>query len=155
MSVSAIFLFCTVVGVADGDTLTARCDIEQIKIRLAEIDAPEKRQPFGMKSKQSLSELCFQRKAEIRQVDRDRYGRVVARVRCDDVDANAEQIRRGMAWVYDKYAKDASLYKLQDEARVMRTGLWADPDPIPPWNWRKSNKPRSNKYVNQEAANHG
>lgn len=155
MSVVTLLLLCAVVGVSDGDTLTALCDGEQIKVRLAEIDAPEKRQPFGMKSKQSLSELCFQRKAEVRQVDRDRYGRVVAGVKCDGVDVNAEQVRKGMAWVYDKYAKDASLYGLQEEARIMRLGLWADPNPIPPWKWRKSSKPRSNKYVNQEIANHG
>lgn len=140
MGVAAILLLCTVVGVSDGDTLTARCDGEQIKVRLAEIDAPEKRQPFGMKSKQSLSELCFQRKAEVRQVDRDRYGRVVARVKCDGVDANAEQVRRGMAWVYDKYAKDASLHVVQREAQAARRGLWADKAPVPPWEWRKASK---------------
>lgn len=155
MSVTTLFLLCTVVGVTDGDTLTARCDGDQIKVRLAEIDAPEKRQPFGMKSKQSLSELCFQRKAEVRQVDRDRYGRVVARVKCDGVDANAEQVRRGMAWVYDKYAKDAGLYKLQDGARASRVGLWEDAQPIPPWDWRRATKLKNTKKVNWGIAKYG
>ena len=98
MSVGAI-LFCLVVGVTDGDTLTARCDgvQEHVKVRLAEIGAPEKKQPFGIRSKQTLSEMCFQRTAELRVVDRDRYGRTVARIKCDGVDANAEQVRLGMA----------------------------------------------------------
>lgn len=138
MSVGAI-LFCLVIGVTDGDTLTARCDgvQEQVKVRLAEIDAPEKKQPFGIKSKQALSEMCFQRTAELRVVDRDRYGRTVARIKCDGVDANAEQVRLGMAWVYDKYVRDAGLYQLQDEARTSRRGLWADSAPVPPWKFRK------------------
>ena len=132
-------MFCMVVGISDGDTLTARCDgiQEQVKVRLAEIDAPEKKQPFGMKSKQALSGTCFQRSAELRVVDRDRYGRTVARIKCNGVDANAEQIRLGMAWVYDRYVKDASLYQLQDEARAAQRGLWADSAPIPPWKFRK------------------
>lgn len=129
-------LFCLVVGVSDGDTLTAKCDGDQVKVRLAEIDAPEKRQPFGEKSKQALSDMCFQRTAELRVVDHDRYGRTVARVKCDGADANAEQVRLGMAWVYDKYVKDASLYKLQDGARDARRGLWAEGTPVPPWIFR-------------------
>lgn len=136
---SSTILFCLIVGISDGDTLTARCDDiqEQIKVRLAEIDAPEKNQAFGMKSKQSLSAICFQHRAELHVFNHDRYGRTVARVKCDDVDANAEQVRLGMAWVYDKYAKDHSLYRFQDKARATHQGLWTDPTPIPPWEFRK------------------
>jgi endonuclease YncB( thermonuclease family) len=134
-------LSCKVVGVSDGDTITALCQSrEQVKVRLAEIDAPEKAQPFGAKSKQSLSDLCFGKTAQIVEQDRDRYGRTVARVRCAGIDANAEQVRRGFAWVYDRYVTDQDLYLLQDTARAERRGLWADNNPTPPWEWRKARR---------------
>lgn len=126
-----------VVGITDGDTLTLLDDGNNtVKIRLAEIDAPEKKQPFGARSKESLSDLCYDKAATADIQAKDRYGRTVARIKCDGVDANAAQISRGMAWVYDKYVKDKSLYQLQDEARTARLGLWSDPDPVPPWEWR-------------------
>ena len=89
-----------VVGVHDGDTITVLVDKQQIKVRLAEIDAPELRQPFGNRSKQSLSELCFQQSAKVELVAKDRYGRSVGRVKCGEVDAGAHQVALGMAWVY-------------------------------------------------------
>lgn len=67
----------------------------------------------------------------------DRYGRTVARVTCDGVDASAEQVRSGMAWVYDQYVLDMGLYDLQDEAVAAREGLWSARSPIPPWKWRR------------------
>jgi hypothetical protein len=90
------------VAVADGDTLTILdAGRQQRRIRLAEIDAPEKRrQPFGQRSKQSLSDLCYGRDAVIEDGRRDRYGRTIGRVSCAGIDANAEQVRRGMAWVF-------------------------------------------------------
>lgn len=75
--------------------------------------------------------------AVLKVVDIDRYGRTVARVTCNDVDANAEQIRRGMAWVYTRYAKDPTLPILEAEARAAARGLWSDPSPTPPWRWRR------------------
>ncbi len=88
----------TVVGIADGDTLTVlNNERQEIKIRLAEIDAPEKHQAFGTRSKQSLSDLCFGKQAEIIPQVKDRYKRTVARVKCSGVDANTEQVKRGMA----------------------------------------------------------
>jgi len=141
---SALFL-ATVIGMSDGDTLTVlKENKQQVKIRLAEIDAPEKRQPFGAKSKQSLSDLCFGKKAEIKPRVKDRYGRTVARVSCDGVDANAEQVNRGMAWVYRQYAKDHNLFILQHEARRFKRGLWSEPSPTPPWEWRKKLRQISN-----------
>ena len=138
MSIGPI-LFCLVVGITDGDTLTARCDgiSEEIKVRLAEIDAPEKSQPWGKRSKESLSEICHMERSELQVINRDRYGRVVARTICNGTDSSREQIRRGMAWVYDKYAKDIGLYQIQGEAQISRRGLWSDPAPIPPWKYRK------------------
>jgi len=127
-----------VVAIVDGDTLTVlNEDFQQVKVRLAEIDAPEKRQPFGARSRQSLGDLCHEKRAEVRVIDVDRYKRIVGRVTCAGVDANAEQVRRGLAWVYDRYAKDKTLYRLQDEARGAGRGLWADRAPVAPWDWRK------------------
>ena len=71
---------------------------------------------------------------------KDRYGRTLGRLRLDGTDANEEQLRRGMAWVYDKYVVDKSLYGLQNEARSQRKGLWAEPAPVPPWEWRRANR---------------
>jgi len=127
-----------VVAIADGDTLTVlNEDFQQVKVRLAEIDAPEKRQPFGTRARQSLGELCHEKRAEVRVVDVDRYKRIIGRVTCAGVDENAAQVRRGLAWVYDRYAKDKTLYRLQDEARSAGRGLWADRAPVAPWDWRK------------------
>jgi endonuclease YncB( thermonuclease family) len=126
-----------VVAVADGDTLTVLREHEQIKVRLNGIDAPEKAQAFGNRSKQSLSELCFDKTATLAEQGKDRYGRTLARVHCDGIDANSQQVRRGMAWVYRKYApKDSPLYAVEDEAKVARRGLWGDAEPMPPWEWR-------------------
>lgn len=135
MGIGTLFV-ALVISISDGDTLTVLHDQQQVKIRLAEIDAPEKAQAFGARAKQSLSDLCFGKQAEVVPQSSDRYGRTVARVRCDGIDANAEQVRRGMAWVFDRYVTDRILYALQDEARTARRGLWSDPAPVPPWEWR-------------------
>lgn len=129
-------LWCRVVGIADGDTLEALCPAGSLRVRLASIDAPELKQPFGRRSKQSLSELVHGKHVGLTVVDTDRYGRLVAEVRADGRSANAEQVRRGMAWVYRKYSDDAALLALEAEARNARRGLWADPDPVAPWEWR-------------------
>ena len=139
-------LLCLVVAVTDGDTIKARCGepgaYEQINVRLAEIDAPEKKQAFGERSKQALSDLCFGVNAEIHPVTKDRYGRTVAWITCRGRDANTEQIRAGMAWVYDKYVTDTNLYQVQDKAKSSKLGLWADHSPTPPWEFRKQAKSR-------------
>lgn len=132
-------LVALVVGVTDGDTLTALSEQrEQIKIRIAEIDAPESRQPFGAASKRSLSDLCFKVRAEIRPQKTDRYGRTVARVKCRGEDASAHQVRTGMAWVFERYASDRRLFRLQDDAKAAGRGLWSERTPVPPWEWRKA-----------------
>lgn len=135
-------IVAVVVAVSDGDTLTARpTDGSQMKIRVAEIDAPESRQPFGAASKRSLSDLCFNVRAEIQPQKTDRYGRTVARVTCRGKDASAHQVRTGMAWVFDRYSTDQSLYRDQDEARAAGRGLWSEPVPTPPWEWRRRKVP--------------
>ena len=141
--VQAETFFGTVVGIADGDTLTILTALkDQHKIRLSEIDAPEKSQPFGSKSKQSLSDLCFGKKAEVIAHTKDRYKRTVARVTCAVIDVNAEQVERGMAWVYRRYAKGHGLYVLEHGAKMGKRGLWADSAPTPPWEWRKNSNVR-------------
>ncbi|WP_169295630.1 thermonuclease family protein [Advenella sp. EE-W14] len=127
-----------VVSIADGDTLTIlQNDKTQKRIRLGEIDAPESKQAFGQRSKESLIQICGGQNAVVQVQDIDRYGRVVGRVNCNGVDANVEQLRRGMAWVYDSYAKDKSLYDVQSQAKKARKGLWSDANPVAPWLWRK------------------
>jgi endonuclease YncB( thermonuclease family) len=129
-----------VIRVSDGDTLTLLVDRKPVKVRLTEIDAPEMKQAFGSRSRQSLGELCASHAATVQSSGKDRYGRVLGRVECGGVDASAEQVRRGMAWVYDRYVTDRSLYALQTEARTGHLGLWADAAPTAPWAWRAKNK---------------
>lgn len=130
-----------VVSVQDGDTLTIHVGHEMVRLRLVDIDAPEKKQAFGNRSRQSLGEMCAGKKARVDDRGLDRYGRTLGQVTCAGVDANAEQVRRGMAWVYVKYApKDSPLYGIEAEARAARRGLWQDIKPVPPWEWRKEKR---------------
>jgi endonuclease YncB( thermonuclease family) len=126
-----------VVRVSDGDTLVVLREKTQIRVRLAEIDAPEKGQPFGSRSREHLASLCAGVDAQIVEQGKDRYGRILGRVYCNGVDANAAQVRTGLAWVYDQYATDQGLYWLQDAARRARIGLWSEANPLPPWVWRR------------------
>ncbi|MDR2164797.1 MAG: thermonuclease family protein [Zoogloeaceae bacterium] len=131
-----------VVGVADGDTLTLLTpDRKRVRIRLAEIDAPEKAQPFGQRSKRALSDICLNKQARVTVRDIDRYGRSVGLVLCDgDKDANATMVSSGLAWVYAQYSASSALRRLEDVARREKRGLWADHDPLPPWEWRKQRR---------------
>lgn len=138
-------LICIVVGISDGDTLTARCGADgayqQVKVRLAAIDAPEKGQPYGNRAKQALSDLCYMQQASIRQTSHDRYKRIVAEVTCRGQLANRYMVRNGWAWVYDKYASGYMHWHTdQQMAQRERLGLWQDPHPVPPWEWRKQRK---------------
>lgn len=147
MSVVTATVLCLVVAISDGDTIKARCagqdaehPYQQIKIRLAGIDAPEKKQPFGQRSRQHLAELCFQVEAKITPRSTDRYKRTVANVECRGKDAGMEQVRAGFAWVYDKYSKGyEALYPPQSEARAALRGLWSQPA-VPPWEWRNNGR---------------
>lgn len=130
-----------VVHVQDGDTLTVLVKRTQIRVRLASIDAPESKQAFGTRSRQSLAALCARKPAEVVDHGKDRYGRTIGRVSCAGTDANAAQVSRGMAWVYVKYAPAGSpLYALEAQARANRAGLWADPQPVAPWEWRAARR---------------
>ena len=132
-----------VVGVADGDTITV-LDAEkaQHKIRLAGIDAPEKKQAFGNRSKESLSEMVFDKTVNVETEKRDRYGRQIGKVLVNGQDVNLVQVERGMAWFYRQYQyeqspNDRKLYEAaEDAAKNGRRGLWRDVDPVPPWDFR-------------------
>ena len=127
------------VSVHDGDTLTVLIDHRQVRVRLIDIDAPELRQPFGTRSRQSLSSLCFGKVASLDVRGHDRYNRTLALVNCGGADANAEQVRRGYAWTFVRYARpDSPLFALESEARTAHRGLWQDPAPVAPWDWRNS-----------------
>lgn len=127
-----------VLDVIDGDKLTIQVDSRAIGVRLADIDAPQLQQQFGPAARQSLAELCMGALASfIDEGRRDLDGRIVARVDCAGRDAAVEQLRRGMAWVYDRFVGDQSLYSVQANAREKRLGLWAEPAPVPPWQWRR------------------
>lgn len=132
-----------VVGVADGDTITLLDSAKvQHKIRLAGIDAPEKRQAFGEKAKQSLSALVYRQNVVVDFKKKDRYGRIVGKVLVDGADTGLKQVMAGLAWHYKAYAKEQSLSdreRYADEevkARAAKRGLWADPDAMAPWDFR-------------------
>lgn len=132
-----------VVGVHDGDTLTRLDESKtQHKIRLDAIDAPELGQPFGQASKKSLSEKVFGRDVVVVPKTKDRYGRTVGHVLVDGRDVNLEILDEGMAWHYKKYDHNPRLARAEDRARAEKAGLWADRDPVPPWDWRASGKRR-------------
>lgn len=132
-----------VVGIADGDTVTVLdANRQQHKIRLAGIDAPEKAQAFGDRSKQSLAALVFNKNVVVEWDKQDRYGRTVGKILVSGKDANLEQVRAGMAWWYEKYRKEQSVSdqriyeQAEQQARAQRVGLWRDANPTPPWEFR-------------------
>lgn len=133
---------CRVVGVSDGDTLTVLCARnERKKVRLAEIDAPEKRQAFGDAAKRFCSSLAYDRDVVVVERDTDRYGRLVAQVLLPDGRSlNRELVAAGYAWWYKQYSKDKSLGELEAEARRERRGLWAEEAPIRPSEFRRKPK---------------
>ena len=126
-----------VVGVSDGDTITVLSDSKQpIKVRLAQIDAPEKRQAFGMVSKQALSDKVFNKRVTIEYAKADRYGRTIGNVLVDGLSVNLDMVKTGMAWVYKQYASDQAYYAAEERAKTSKIGLWSDAHPIPPWEFR-------------------
>jgi micrococcal nuclease len=126
-----------VVKVSDGDTLTVLIKKRQVRVRLESIDAPESKQAFGKRSQQSLAQMCAAKTAIIVSTGKDRYGRTLGWVLCDGIEANTEQVRRGMVWVYVQYAARYSpLYGYEAETRRQRVGLWADAHAVAPWEWR-------------------
>ncbi len=134
-----------VVGITDGDTIKFLTqDSLQIKVRLANIDCPERKQPFSVKAKQFVSDAIFGQQVTIHVLKKDRYGRSIANVIYDDsLDLSQELLKQGLAWHYLQYSKDPLLQKLEDQAKKEKLGLWQDKNPIPPWEWRRNKKMRA------------
>lgn len=129
-----------VIRILDGDTMEVLYQNSPVKIRLAHIDCPEKRhqQPFGTQAKKALSDLCFGQQVTIRVQKSDRYKRLIAIViNHNHQVVNQEMIRQGMAWHFKKYSTDRVYAEIEIEARKHKVGLWRDPNPVPPWEWRK------------------
>jgi len=128
-----------VISIADGDTLRILYRGGQLKIHLAEIDTPERKQPWGTRAKQALSDKVFGEVVDVVKVDRDRYGRIVGRIYLDGRDINREMVAEGHAWVYRKYMRDKTLLIDEAAARDAGLGLWSLPEAqrVPPWKWRR------------------
>lgn len=127
-----------VIAVMDGDTVLALRGAQKIKIRLVNIDAPEKGQDFGMTSRQALLDMVLKKQVHVNSRATDSYGRVIADLSVDGRSVNEEQVRRGMAWEYSHFHRDRNFIALQNEAQGARRGLWVQPSPTPPWEWRKT-----------------
>jgi endonuclease YncB( thermonuclease family) len=138
----------SVIRVRDGDSLLLRAQGRDIEVRLADVDAPERGQPHADQARKALIDLLQRRDVAVEVFDTDRYRRKVARVRRlpDGLDINAEVVRSGNAWVYQRYVRDQSLFSLEQAARDRHAGLWALPEGqrIPPWTYREQERPRSN-----------
>lgn len=129
----------SVAVVIDGDTLSVVDEAKkQHRVRLAGIDAPEAKQPYGVRSARSLAQLCLKKEAKVEWKEKQR-GLLVGQVTCADKDVNAEQVRRGMAWVSPRQTGPGSpLFELEAYARLRKLGLWAAEKPVPPWEWRST-----------------
>lgn len=125
-----------VISVADGDSVTVLRDRFPVKIRLSDIDAPEHGQAFGEQSKQALSHLVYRKAVTVDPREIDRYGRTVARVFVGPLDVNLAMVDAGYAWWYRQYSHDGAVAKAERGARMAGRGLWVDPHPQPPWNFR-------------------
>jgi len=146
-SAFASVLHGRVVGVSDGDSITVLSNGRQNhKIRLAGIDAPERGQPWASRSRQRLAALVFGREVDVETGKVDRYGRTLGKVLVDGRDAGLVLLRAGLAWHYKAYqheqvGEDRWRYALAEhEARAYAEGLWGDPAPVPPWEYRKARR---------------
>ena len=126
--------------IVDGDTVHVFYQDDVYKVRLTEIDAPERNQPFGKDSTEFLKSLLKEGKVNIDISGTDRYGRKLGRLYWKGGDINRVLVSEGYAWVYDDYVTDRSFYENQSKARELRKGLWKDSNSIPPWEWRKRKK---------------
>ena len=132
----SLFAFSAkVVKISDGDTITILQDKQQIKVRLYGIDAPEKKQDYGQRSKQFLASLIAGQVAEVEPKGKDRYKRTLGIIHYKGQDINAQMVLNGYAWAYVKYSR---IYVNQEKlARENKRGLWQSSNPTPPWEWRK------------------
>lgn len=138
-------IYCRVVGIADGDTLTCLYERNQLKVRLQYIDAPESGQPFGQKAKQALSHMVFKKQIKLQISGYDRYNRLLAVVWDQQRNINLALVEQGMAWAYRQTKNE---YRNAEQlARKKRIGLWQDKNPIEPAQWRTSHKSTSGQNL--------
>ena len=133
-----------VIHVSDGDTITVlNSKHQQLRVRIAAIDAPERQQPFAKRSQEHLSEFVRRQLVVVEWYKKDRYGRLVGTVYVKGVDVGLEQLRAGLAWHFKRYEneqtpEDLARYSAaENDARARRIGLWQDKEPVPPWEWRR------------------
>jgi endonuclease YncB( thermonuclease family) len=129
-----------VVNVHDGDTITLLADNTQHKIRLDAIDAPESKQAFGEASRKALAALVAGKQVTVDWTKRDRYQRIIGQVKIGSTEVNLKQVATGMAWHFTEYSKDKRYADAQTEAKEKKIGLWVDPQPVAPWEFRKNQK---------------
>ena len=125
-----------IVSITDGDTAKILVGKEQVTIRLEGIDAPESKQSFGNKSKEALATMIFGKNVTVKKTGKDRYGRSLGFIFVDDLDVNAQMIEDGWAWHFTKYNDEERLAELEEEARTEKRGLWAEDNPLAPWEYR-------------------
>jgi micrococcal nuclease len=126
-----------VIGVTDGDTVIVLTETkQQIKIRLEGIDCPESHQDYGDRAKQTIAELCYGKEVTVQKTGEDRYGRTLAYIYVGNLCVNKQLLILGMAWHYKQYNKDHELAKLETVAREKKVGLWSQPNPMAPWDFR-------------------
>ena len=128
------------VQVHDGDTISVIHENKTIRVRLVSIDSPELGQPYGRSAKNFMTQLCLKENVRVVPLEIDKYRRLVARVYLEDGrELSREMAAHGYAWYYGRYHEDLNIKALQDNARGARLGLWQEPNPTPPWEWRKQN----------------
>ncbi|ENG4975167.1 thermonuclease family protein [Escherichia coli] len=125
-----------VIRVLDGDTIEVLHNNKPVRVRLANIDAPEKTQAYGSWSMNQLKNLVAGKSVTVTYTGTDRYGRVLGLVETKHINVNRSQVISGAAWVYERYNTDKALPALQKAAQEQGFGLWADSQPVPPWEWR-------------------
>jgi micrococcal nuclease len=140
-----------VVRISDGDTIGILIGKETVKVRLEGIDAPESNQAFGTKAKNALNELVAGKEVVVKKTGEDRYKRTLGTVYVGETDVNAKLIHDGWAWHYKQYSKDKALAKLETEAKEAKRGLWADPNALEPWEFRKRSKLKDSQEAGETA----
>jgi len=151
LSLNAEILTGKVVGISDGDTLTVLVERTQVKIRLSGIDAPEKGQAFGGKSKDALAEKVFGKNVRVETQGQDKYGRTLGMIFVGNRNVNVEMVEEGWAWQFKRYDTSKALADAEAKARAAKRGLWADANPKSPWEWRAEGRDKSGLATNPQA----
>lgn len=137
-----------VVRIIDGDTIDVLVDKRPVRVRLVDIDAPEKRQAFGERARQALADMVFRRPVLVVEKNTDRFGRTLGVLfakqcepvnTCREINVNARMVHAGMAWAYRFHERptDAEMFAIEQDARRARRGLWSDTKAVEPWKWRR------------------